>query len=159
MPPSTSVAPISAAVPMVRPVLPPGVDLAAFRQVIDIIGQTRNDLASAFRHAAPLAFGPDRVVLAFEETSFGAAKATSEEAMQIFTRTVRSHFGTATAVDLELTASSKELVTLALINQFEKNERIEEARRAVREHPLVKAAVEILGAELRDIQLGTEPEG
>jgi DNA polymerase-3 subunit gamma/tau len=46
--------------------------------------------------------------------------------------------------------------TIAQIDGAERKARVEAARRAVADHPLVSAAIELLGAELRDVRLSQE---
>ncbi len=44
-------------------------------------------------------------------------------------------------------------VTLAMVETAERKSKLDAAKRAVAEHPLVTAAIELLGAELRDVRL------
>ena len=67
---------------------------------------------------------------------------------------MRDHFGAPTPVAFNLTAATKGIASVAALDSEDHRARLEAARRAVAEHPLVKAAVEILGAELRDVRLG-----
>ena len=41
----------------------------------------------------------------------------------------------------------------------ERKSRLESARRAIANHPLVTAAIELLGAELRDVRLAQDDSG
>jgi hypothetical protein len=94
------------------------------------------------------------VVLGYEPGSFLAAQATEASAVELLTRHVRDYFGTSTPVAFDLTAGPKSSPSVAAMDGEQHRIRLEEARRAVAEHPLVKAAIEILGAELRDVRLG-----
>jgi DNA polymerase-3 subunit gamma/tau len=125
----------------------------AWRAVLERIRADRAPLASVLEHASPIAFGADRVVLGYEPGSFLAAQATEASAVELLTRHVRDYFGTATPVAFDLTAGPKSSPSIAAIDGEQNRIRLEQARRAVAEHPLVKAAVEILGAELRDVRI------
>jgi hypothetical protein len=104
-------------------------------------------------HASPIAFSAERVVLGYEPGSFLAAQATDASAVELLTRHVRDYFGTTTPVAFDLTAGPKSSPSIASIDNEQHRLRLEQARRAVAEHPLVRAAVEILGAELRDVRV------
>jgi hypothetical protein len=104
-------------------------------------------------HASPIAFSAERVVLGYEPGSFLAAQATETSAVELLTRHVREYFGTSTAVAFDLTAGPRSSPSIAFLDGEERRLKLESARRTVAEHPLVKAAVEILDAELRDVRL------
>jgi DNA polymerase-3 subunit gamma/tau len=127
--------------------------LEAWRAVLERVRSDRAPLASVLEHASPIAFSAERVVLGYEPGSFLAAQATDASAVELLTRHVRDYFGTATPVAFDLTAGPKSTPSIAAIDGEQNRIRLEQARRAVAEHPLVKAAVEILGAELRDVRL------
>jgi DNA polymerase-3 subunit gamma/tau len=127
--------------------------LDAWRTVLERIRAERAPLASVLEHASPIAFSAERVVLGYEPGSFFAAQATDAPAVELLTRHVRDYFGTSTPVAFDLTAGPKSSPSIASIDGAENRVRLEEARRAVAEHPLVKAAIDILGAELRDVRL------
>jgi DNA polymerase-3 subunit gamma/tau len=127
--------------------------LDAWRAVLERVRSDRAPLASVLEHASPIAFSAERVVLGYEPGSFLAAQATEASAVELLTRHVRDYFGTATPVAFDLTAGPKSTPSIAAIDGEQNRIRLEQARRAVAEHPLVKAAVEILGAELRDVRL------
>jgi DNA polymerase-3 subunit gamma/tau len=122
--------------------------------VLDQIRAERAALAAVLEHAAPIAFGAERVVLGYEPNSFFAAQATEEAAIDLLTRKVRDHFGAPTQVAFDLSTATKGIASVAQLDSEDHRARLEAARRAVADHPLVKAAIEILGAELRDVRLG-----
>ena len=129
----------------------PSVD--AWRAVLGRIRAERAPLASILEHASPIAFSAERVVLGYEPGSFLAAQATEASHVELLTRHVREYFGTFTPVAFDLTASPKANPSVASIDTEERRVRLEQARRAVAEHPLVKAAIDILGAELKDVRV------
>jgi DNA polymerase-3 subunit gamma/tau len=128
-------------------------NLDAWRAVLERIRTDRAPLASVLEHASPLAFSAERVVLGYEQGSFLAAKATETDAVELLTRHVRAYFGTTTPIAFDLTASPKATPSVAMLDSEERRIRLEQARRAVADHPLVQAAIEILGAELRDVRV------
>jgi DNA polymerase-3 subunit gamma/tau len=127
--------------------------LEAWRAVLARIRAERAPLASILEHASPIAVSAERVVLGYEPGSFLAAQATDASHVELLTRHVREYFGTVTPVAFDLTASPKANPSVASIDIEERKVRLEQARRAVAEHPLVKAAIEILGAELKDVRV------
>ncbi|HMJ54260.1 MAG TPA: DNA polymerase III subunit gamma/tau [Polyangiaceae bacterium] len=127
--------------------------LDAWRAVLGRIRAERAPLASILEHASPIAFSAERVVLGYEPGSFLAAQATESSHVELLTRHVREYFGTVTPVAFDLTASPKANASVASIDIEERRVRLEQARRVVAEHPLVKAAIDILGAELKDVRV------
>ena len=127
--------------------------LEAWRAVLGRIRNDRAPLASILEHASPIAFSAERVVLGYEPGSFLAAQATEASHVELLTRHVREYFGTVTPIAFDLTAGPKANPSVASIDTEERRGRLEQARRAVAEHPLVKAAIDILGAELKDVRV------
>jgi DNA polymerase-3 subunit gamma/tau len=113
----------------------------------------RAPIAAVFEHASPIAFTAERVVLGYEPGSFLAAQATESSAVELLTRQVRDYFGASTAVAFDLTAGPNSSPSVAALDGERHRARLEAARRAVVDHPLVRAAVDILGAELKDVRL------
>ena len=130
-----------------------GSNLDAWRAVLGRIRSERAPVASILEHASPIAFSAERVVLGYEPGSFLAAQATEASNVELLTRHVREYFGTVTPVAFDLTAGPKANPSVASIDTEERRGRLEQARRAVAEHPLVKAAIDILGAELKDVRV------
>jgi DNA polymerase-3 subunit gamma/tau len=132
---------------------PRSVSLDAWRAVLGRIRAQRAPLASILEHASPIAFSAERVVLGYEPGSFLAAQATEASHVELLTKHVREYFGTVTPVAFDLTAGPKANPSVATLDTEERKVRLEQARRAVAEHPLVKAAIDILGAELKDVRV------
>jgi DNA polymerase-3 subunit gamma/tau len=132
---------------------PRSVSLDAWRAVLGRIRAQRAPLASILEHASPIAFSAERVVLGYEPGSFLAAQATEASHVELLTKHVREYFGTVTPVAFDLTAGPKANASIATLDTEERKVRLEQARRAVAEHPLVRAAIDILGAELKDVRV------
>jgi len=162
-PPSARTAPPAAPPPMaarpaadtqpVRPSIPEG-DVTAWRAVLAVIREKRPAIASVLEHAAVLEFGPERVVLGYEPNSFLSVHATDAVAQELLVSAIRDHFGRAdTEVTIDVASRRDGAITIAQLEGAERKAKVESARRAVVEHPLVTAAIEVLGAELRDVRL------
>jgi DNA polymerase-3 subunit gamma/tau len=134
-------------------------DLAGWRAVLDRVREKRPALASVLEHAALLKFGPDRVELGYEAHSFLAGQAAEASAKELLLSALRAHFGgSAPEVAFETIASKAGAMTVAMLDSAERKQKLDAARRAVVEHPLVTAAIELLGAELRDVRLSAESD-
>jgi DNA polymerase-3 subunit gamma/tau len=149
MAPRVDVAPASA------PPLPSakGLDLAAWRAILQAIRAENAPLAAVLEHASPIHCNAERVVLGYEPGSFLAMKATETAAVERLTRHVRAYFGAPAALAFDLTAGPRSTPSVASLDNEERKKKLEQARRTVAEHPLVRAAVEVLGAELSDVRL------
>jgi len=105
-------------------------------------------------HAAVLRIAEDGLVLGFEADSFLGKQAQEPAARDVLRAALASHFGGAPDVAFEILRPMSGAVTLAQIDGAERKAQLDAARRAIVEHPLVTAAIELLGAELRDVRLG-----
>ena len=134
------------------------VDLGAWRGVIDGVRRQRPALASVLEHAIVLELGPERAVVGYAAaSSFLFAQATEPAARQVLTSALRAHFGQPVELAIEtLTSSSNGAVSIAQLESAERKARADAARRAVIEHPLVAAAIDLLGAEIKDIRLAQD---
>ncbi len=139
------------------PVVPAKVDLPAWRAVIEAVRRQRPALAPVIEHALVVEVGPERAVLGYEaNNSFLFAQITEPSARQLLTSALLAHFGRPVEVIVDALTPGTEAVSVAQIENAERRARVEAARRAVADHPLVAAARELLGAELRDIRLPQE---
>jgi DNA polymerase-3 subunit gamma/tau len=128
-------------------------DLDHWRSALRAVRAKRPALASVLEHAALLAFGPERVVLGYETGSFLVGQATEPTARELLRATLTAHFAQAPELVFETIAPRSGNVTLAMVESAERKTKLDAAKRAVAEHPLVTAAIELLGAELRDVRL------
>ncbi len=135
-----------------------GGDLTAWREVIEAVRRQRAPLASILEHAIVQELGPERAVIGYlPASSFLFAQATEPAARQVLTNVLRAHFGGPVELAIETIAGGNGAVSVAQIETAERRARVDAARRAVVEHPLVAAAIELLGAEIKDIRLAQEP--
>jgi DNA polymerase-3 subunit gamma/tau len=121
--------------------------------VLTIVRTKRPALASVLEHAALLRFDAERVDLGYETGSFLVGQASEPSAKELLRSALATHFGKDTQLAIETIAAKSGNVTLAMIETAERKTKLDLARKAVAEHPLVAAAIELLGAELRDVRL------
>ncbi|MDI1451849.1 DNA polymerase III subunit gamma/tau [Polyangium sp. 6x1] len=144
------------AAPPGRPAAPNPADVAAFRAVIELVRAKRAPLGSVLEHAALLRIGPDGIVLGYEGDSFLGKQAQDPVAKEALRAALAAHFGGTPDVTFETLRPQSGVVTLAQLDGADRRARLDSARRAIADHPLVTAAIELLGAELRDVRLGHE---
>lgn len=138
--------------------MPAAVDAAAWRAILAEVRRERPDLASVLAHASPLAVGPASVELVYDPHSFLAERAQNEPALALLTKLVRAHFEAETSIEIRHDPRASELATVAWLDESERHARLQRARKAIAEHPLVRAAVDALGAELREVRLPADDE-
>ena len=130
----------------------------AWRAIVEIVRAKRPALASVLEHAAVLAIGAGEVVVAYEQGSFLAAQAMDKGALELLTSAAREHFQNGTMARIDVGGAIAATVSLSQIDAADRKARVDAARRAVKEHPAVSAAIELLGAELRDVRLASDVE-
>ena len=128
-------------------------DLEGWRAALGAVRAKRPALASVLEHAALLRFGADHVELGYEAGSFLVGQATDASAKELLLSALAAHFGRRPDLSFETIAPRSGNVTLAMLETSERKIKLDAAKRAVAEHPLVAAAIELLGAELRDVRL------
>jgi DNA polymerase III subunit gamma/tau len=150
--PSPAVTPAAPA-PAMAPAAPP--DMTTWRAIVERLRVDRAQLASIFDHATPVVVGAARVIVGFEATAgFVAARASEPEALEALTRAARAHFAAPTEVILDL--SSKPVAGARTVASMEDERRAAEAakaRAAVQDHPVVKEAMRLFNAQVRDVKL------
>ena len=104
-------------------------------------------------HAAILRFAADKVVLGYEQGSFLVGQATDAAAKDLLLGALTKHFDRAPELSFETIPARSGNVTVAMVDTAERRIKLDAAKRAVAEHPLVTAAIELLGAELKDVRL------
>lgn len=127
--------------------------LEAWEAILVIVRDDKPALASVYEHAAPLEVTEARVHLAYREGTFLAEQAAASEARAILAAAASRHFGQDVEIEVQLGARHGEVQSVAAKNAAALAARVEAARERVRQHPLVAAAVEHLGAELREVRL------
>ncbi len=108
-------------------------------------------------HAQIFDMSPERVTLAYDQTSFLYAQATENAAKDLLTTVVRSCLSPTTELIFEI-AVGKTGTTIAELDARDRKAKQEAAKREVADHPLVVAAIRTLGAELIDVRLAEVAE-
>jgi DNA polymerase III subunit gamma/tau len=133
---------------------PPAAVLRDFRAIVDIVHESRPELAAFFEHAAPLEVSPEQIVLAWEPKSMFAARASDKEALAVLGRAAFAHFDKAPRITCEFDSErARSLPTLARLDSSARERKTREALQAARKHPRIADAVEILGAKLKDVKI------
>ncbi|MFO0760546.1 MAG: DNA polymerase III subunit gamma/tau [Byssovorax sp.] len=132
--------------------LPPQ-EIVAWRAVLQLVREKRPALASVLEHAVLLAFGPLRVELGFEPGSFLVGQATEPMSKELLLTACRTHLGATPELVFSTVSPQNGIMSVAQVDTADRRNKMDAARRAVAEHPLVTAAIELLGAELKDIKL------
>jgi DNA polymerase-3 subunit gamma/tau len=132
----------------------PSVDSAAWQAIVERLREAKPAASSLFEHAIPVEVGSERVVVTFEGSSFFLERAREPENLEALTDVVRKHFGSAASVVIDTSAKpAAGARTVANISAEKRADELARARAAVEEHPLVREAVKLFGAQLRDIKL------
>jgi DNA polymerase-3 subunit gamma/tau len=148
-----ALAAVEAPVPAVTPQVEP--NLEAWRAILSRLRQGRPGLASVFEHAIPVEIGAARVVVGFEAgAAFLGARASEPEALEALTHEIRAYFSAPTQVALELSAKpSSGVRTVAAIDAAARAAELAKARAALEGHPIVREAMRLFGAQLREVKL------
>ncbi|HWL85135.1 MAG TPA: DNA polymerase III subunit gamma/tau, partial [Polyangiaceae bacterium] len=128
-----------------------GDKLASWRRVVERVRATRPPLASILEHALPMEIGPERICIALDELL--ASQVREADAFSLVTQEIRSLFG-----DVSLLLEDKKphdaiAPTLASVALGQRREELTAARNAVAEHPLVRHAITVFNADLREVRL------
>ncbi len=160
-----SPAPVATARPMewAEPAVVPAIaaisaiDLDVWRAVLGRVRATRPDRASVLEHAVVMEMSAARVVLGFDPASaFLAARASDPEALDALTLAVRTHFGAPTTIVIDAAAklpSGGGTRTIASLDAERRERDLANARAAVEAHPIVKEALRIFDARVKDVKL------
>jgi DNA polymerase-3 subunit gamma/tau len=126
-----------------------------WRTILERIRARRPSLASVLEHAIAMETTATRFVIGFEPSAaFLAARASEPDALEELTREIRGHFGAPTQVALDLSARATEATkTIAALDSEHRAAELAKARALVEGHPLVREAVRLFGAQVRDVKL------
>jgi hypothetical protein len=129
--------------------------MGVWRAILERLRQSRPGLASLFEHSIPLEIGPARVLLGFEASAvFLGARASEPEALEALTHEIRAHFGAPTQVALDLSAKpTSGLRTVASLDAEARAAELAKARAAIEGHPIVREAVRLFNAQVREVKL------
>jgi DNA polymerase-3 subunit gamma/tau len=134
----------------------PGVDFGAWRRIVSLIRNTHPALSSVLELASPQKLGSEGVTLGYPPNSFEAARVTEPRYAEPLAKAIQAELGPQATVVIEHTDRAHDELTLAKVLNAERWERREAARKKIASHPLVRAIIEELGAELKDVKVSEE---
>jgi len=140
-----------ARIPMPEPDSPAG-PLARWRNLLDRIGEEAPLVASVLEHGVLRTFEQGSIVVGYERDSFALAQVKGE-ILETASRLTTQILGVPTKVEVEATETAEKVQTIAAVRSAERHAELEATRRRIAEHPLVRAALECLEAELRDVRV------
>jgi DNA polymerase III subunit gamma/tau len=127
--------------------------LGVLRELLRRVADKRAGVASMFEHASPVCVDQERVIFAFEPGSFLLSQVREVGGIELMQTAVQEQFGEATHFEVVSDGRHANVQTVAAFDAAAREAAVEAARKRVIEHPLVRAAMEELGAELRDVRL------
>ncbi len=145
-----------------RPSLPPlGEEdrdrIKRFSVIVEKVRERRQRIAPVLERAHIIEIGPTKLALGFETRSFEAGQVASDPTtLELCTEIAREVLGSEVEVDFSEISGGTGSVTLSRLYGELRRARRSVLEQAVRSHPLVTAALELLGAELRDVKLPAE---
>jgi len=162
--PATRLAsPSPSPMPAPRPVPPPPPPLAHvpsgdaddWRRILERVRAVRPSVASTFEHALPVEVGPCLIVVGFDpNASFLAARASETEFIEAIRAAARDHFGASTEVVIDASLKPRNaLRSVAAVDAECRRTALATARAAVESHPVVREAIRLFDAQLRDVKL------
>ena len=131
-------------------------ELLCFREIVAAIHAESPGIASVLEHAALVEASAQRFAVGFESGSFLAAQLHDPRGKESVLRAARERLGPSTVVEIVSVSRDALSGTLAKRASEVMRERIAHAEQQVKEHPVVAAAIELLGAELREVRLAPE---
>ncbi|MCL2723899.1 MAG: DNA polymerase III subunit gamma/tau [Polyangiaceae bacterium] len=132
--------------------------LATWRVILDKVRAENPAVASTLELAAPIIVTPSKIAVGFEPESFENARKIDTDATAVLTQVARAHFGAPTIVSLEVAARGSRGASVASIDAAKRKQAVFEARTAVEQHPMVRKAIAIFDAELREVRLPAEED-
>ncbi len=128
-----------------------------FSAIVEAVRKEDVRLGSVLEHAVPICVGPDGVTIGFEAGSFLADQIKEGQSFDLLTRVVRRHFGAPTDVSIALNqAQAKPMATVYDVEEAARKQRAEKTRAELLGHPLIRAAVEGLGARIQQVKMPPE---
>jgi len=145
--------------PRVEPAAPAiGVDLIAWRAILDLVRAKRPPLASVLEHGVPVEVNRSRIVLGYVPDDLLGAHASEPESIAHLGRAAKEHFGAAVDVRVDAKYRGARAGSVHAIDSAERRAEIAKARTAVEQHPLVRDVIRLFDAELRDVRLPEDGE-
>jgi DNA polymerase-3 subunit gamma/tau len=153
-------APPSEIVPKMRTLRAADALVAKVRSFVSRVREENAALAAHLEHAGPLELTAEKLVLGYEDGAFSALSAMQPEHEGLLARAAAATLGEGVAVVLDTTVDPDAIpMSVAALDAEARRKALEAARLAVANHPLVKLALEVFEADLRDVKLPQVAEG
>jgi hypothetical protein len=128
--------------------------LTTWRALVDRVRKEHPPVAAMLDLAVPKTMTKAQVVIGVEDDSFEETRGDQLDAKAILERAAREHFGAPTKVVIEEAArGTKQVASVAFLDQAKRKQMQIEARQAVEGHVLVQHALKVFSAELKDVKL------
>lgn len=128
--------------------------VATVRAFVAVIREENAALAAYLEHGGPIEATAERLVLAYENDSFAVVQLGLDEHTPVLARAAAKVLGEACTFVLDTETAPEQIpMSIAALDAEARRIALEKAREAVREHPLVKKAIALFDAELRDVRL------
>jgi len=126
-----------------------------WRAILARIKPSRPAIAATLELAAPNMVTRDRIILGFEPGSFEDSRAEETDARTVLTEVAHAYFGgmAPPEVVFDMSAHGSKGASVASLDAAKRKAALIEARANVASHPLVKKAIALFDAELKDIRL------
>jgi hypothetical protein len=118
------------------------------------VRKERPELGAFLSHAIPLHCDGNRLELGWESGSVFYESVSGPEQRKLLQAAAQRHFGSAPEIQFRLDHEpDSNGTTLASVEAREREARRQVALREAREHPVVRQAIDILGARVKELRL------
>lgn len=128
--------------------------LDLYERIVSVLREPEPQLAALLAHAVPVAASLEELHLGWEPGHPLASTACSSSNLELLAKAAADILSAAPKVKISLDFEpARTATTLASLAAAARDAATKEARQKARNHPLVKEAIEVLGAKLREIRL------
>ena len=133
------------------------VELACWRAVVDVVRGDSPQLAACLEHAAVMRLDDAAVRLVWDAGSVFSDQVSAPASQVLLVQALERRMGVRPKLELAFeSAEARGAPTLARLNAADRERERMEALERVRQHPGVKATLEILGGRIKEVRLGDE---
>jgi len=137
---------------------PKAEDIAIFRAILERVNARRPELAAFLARTAILGISPGELQLGLEPGGMFNKGVSDKDSTELLTSCATSELGVPTKVVFEFeSARAATIKSLATIDEEILEKKHREAIAQARKHRGITDAVEILGARIKDLKLGSPP--
>lgn len=128
--------------------------LARFRDIVEVVRETRPELAAFLEHAAVLTAEPGTLCLAFEPDSLFAKQVKGADCTELLSQAASQVLQAPTRAEFRFDyAPARGMDTLSADRVRARETRMKKAIADARSHPRVTEALKLFGARLKDLKL------